>query len=292
MASKVEKINANTDLVKYFLEVQEPRFEDWCYTYSNKYPLTKSLLSKAQSAWQEAANIREKQRQERANCRKNAAIERAKTELEAALEEVKKTLPEMIKQVRDQIARELELATRPFDWSEVEHPLVNGEWELHFNDYECWTELSTETYNESPDGMRSGGSYSVWKTVERGAGSYWTNSLAGNKEFFVSRAKAKDEPAPEIIYPHCTFDDLKEILVYRELALQKRQRTKEWVQEAEKALEDIRSNIKWIVYHSNYPLYNRICRAVRAVYQLNTVNEISSKVREVLANLAYGFSNA
>jgi len=292
MASKVVKINANTNLVNYFLTIRKSSFEDWCYTYSNKYPLTKSLLSKAQSAWQEAANIREKQRQERANCRKNAAIERAKTELEAALEEVKKTLPEMIKQVRDQIARELELATRPFDWSEVEHPLVNGEWELHFNDYECWTELSTKTYNESPDGMRSGGSYSVWVTKEKGPGSYWTNSLAGNKEFFVSRAKAKDEPAPEIIYPHCTFDDLKEILVYRELALQKRQRTKEWVEEAEKALADTHSNMKWILTTINYPLYLRICRAVRAAYQLNTAEEINSAVKRVLANLAYGFSNA
>jgi len=284
MASKVEKITADTDLVKYFLEVQEPRFEDWCYTYSNKYPLTKSLLSKAQSAWQEAANIREKQRQERANYRKNAAIERAKTELEAALEEVKKTLPEMIKQVRDQIARELELATRPFDWSEVEHPLVNGEWELHFNDYACWQELATETYDESPDGMRSGGLYSVWKTVERGAGSYWTNSLTGSKEFFVSRAKTKDEPAPEVVYPHCTLEsDFREIMWYKEHQIQKRQRAKEWAEEAEKALADI--NLKWIIYHSNYPLYNRICRAIRAAYQLNTAEEISSAVKRVLASL-------
>jgi len=292
MASKVVKINANTNLVNYFLTIRKSSFEDWCYTYSNKYPLTKSLREKVQSAWQEAANILEQQRQEALAHRKAIEIERAKAELTAALEEVRSSLPKMSEQIKERIERESELVNKSFDWSEVEHPLVNGEWELHFNDYECWTELSTETYNESPDGMRSGGSYSVWVTKEKGPGSYWTNSLAGNKEFFVSRAKAKDEPAPEIIYPHCTFDDLKEILVYRELALQKRQRTKEWVQEAEKALEDIRSNIKWIVYHSNYPLYNRICRAVRAVYQLNTVNEISSKVREVLANLAYGFSNA
>ena len=283
MASKVEKITADTDLVKYFLEVQEPRFEDWCYTYSNKYPLTKSLLSKAQSAWQEAANIREKQRQERANYRKNAAIERAKTELEAALEEVKKTLPEMIKQVRDQIARELEVVTRPFDWSEIDHPLVNGEWQLHFNDYACWQELATETYDESPDGMRSGGLYSVWRTRERGAGSYWTNSLAGDREFFVSRAKTKDEPAPEVVYPHCTLDDLKEIMWYKEQQIQKRQRAQEWICEAEKALTNI--NLKWIITMVNYPLYLRICRAVRTVDQLKTQNEINAAVREVLSNL-------
>jgi len=284
MSSKVTKITIDTDLVQYFLNIESPRFEDWCFSYSEKYPLTKSLQEKAQAAWNEANNILELQRQERANCRKNAAIERAKTELEAALEEVKKTLPEMIKQVRDQIARELEVATRSFDWSEIDHPLVNGEWQLHFNDYACWQELTTETYDESPDGMRSGGLYSVWRTRERGAGSYWTNSLAGDREFFVSRAK-KDEPAPEVVYPHCTLDDRREILWYRDQALQKRQRAQEWVEEASSALADVKSNIKWIVYNSNYPLYNRICRAIRTAYQLNTQNEINSKVREVLSNL-------
>ena len=292
MASKVVKINANTNLVNYFLTIRESSFEDWCLDYSDKYPLTKSLREKAQVAWQEAANIREKQRQEALAHRKAIEIERAKAELTAALEEVRSSLPKMLEQIKERIERESELVNKSFDWSEIDHPLVNGEWQLHFNDYECWTELSTETYNESPDGMRSGGSYSVWVTKEKGPGSYWTNSLAGNKEFFVSRAKAKDEPAPEIIYPHCTFDDLKEIMVYRELALQKRQRTKEWVEEAEKALADIHSNMKWILTTMNYPLYLRICRAVRAAYQLNTAEEINSAVKRVLANLAYGFSNA
>jgi len=284
MASKVVKINANTNLVQYFLNIESPRFEDWCYDYSNSYPLTKSLREKAQSAWNEANNILELQRQERANRRKAASVERAKAELEAALEEVQKTLPEMLEQIREKIEHELELATRPFDWSEVEHPLVNGEWSLHYNNYECWKELSTEVYNESPDGMRSGGLYSTWKTVERGAGSYWTNSLTGSKEFFVSRAKTKDEPAPEVIYPYCTLEsDFREIMWYKEHQIQKRQRAKEWAEEAEKALADI--NLKWVVYNSNYPLYNRICRAIRAAYQLNTQNEINSKVREVLSNL-------
>jgi len=292
MASKVVKINANTNLVNYFLTIRESSFEDWCLDYSDKYPLTKSLREKAQVAWQEAANIREKQRQEALAHRKAIEIERAKAELTAALEEVRSSLPKMLEQIKERIERESELVNKSFDWSEIDHPLVNGEWQLHFNDYECWTELSTETYNESPDGMRSGGSYSVWKTVERGAGSYWTNSLAGNKEFFVSRAKTKDEPVPEVVYPHCTFDDLKEIMVYRELALQKRQRTKEWVGEAEKALADTHSNMKWILTTMNYPLYLRICRAVRAAYQLNTAEEINSAVKRVLANLAYGFSNA
>ncbi len=284
MASKLEKINSNTNLVNYFLEVQEPRFEDWCFNYSEKYPLTKSLRKKTQAAWQEAANIREQQRQETLARRKANEIERAKVELEAALEEVRKTLPEMLHQLKERIEQELEFATRPFDWSEVEHPLVNGEWKLHFNDYKCWQELTTETCNESPDEMRSGSSYSVWVTKEKMPGSYWTNSFTGDREFFVSRAKTKDEPAPEIIYPHCTFDDLEEIMLYKELALQKRQRLKEWVKEAEKALQDI--DLKWIVYHSNYPLYLRICRAVRTVYQLKTQTEIISKVREVLTNLA------
>ena len=290
MTSKVPKINANTNLVQYFLNIESPRFEDWCFSYSEKYPLTKSLLSKAQSAWNEANSIREQQRQERANRRKTDEIERAKTELEAALEEVKKTLPEMIKQVRDQIARELELATRPFDWSEIDHPLVNGEWQLHFNDYACWQELATETYDESPDGMRSGGLYSVWKVVEKGAGSYWTNSISGSKEFFVSRAKSQDEPVPAVIYPHCTIQadeyktsDLKDIMWHKQQALLKRQRAQEWVEEAEKALADV--NLKWIVYNSNYPLYNRICRAIRAAYQLKTQNEINSAVKRVLASI-------
>jgi hypothetical protein len=283
MTSKMVKINANTNLVNYFLTIRESSFENWCLDYSDKYPLTKSLREKALIAWQEAANILEQQRQEEANCRKNAAIERAKTELAVALEEVKSSLPKMLEQIKERIERESELVNKPFDWSEVEHPLVNGEWELHFNDYECWTELSTETYNESPDGMRSGGSYSVWVTKEKMPGSYWTNSLTGNKEFFVSRAKAKDEPIPDTVYPHCTLDDLKEIMLYKELALQKRQRAKEWIQEAEKALNTM--NLKWIVYHSNYPLHNRICRAVRAAYQLKTQSEIGSKVREVFANL-------
>ena len=292
MASKVVKINANTNLVNYFLTIRESSFEDWCLDYSDKYPLTKSLREKAQVAWQEAANIREKQRQEALTHRKAIEIERAKAELTAALEEVRSSLPKMLEQIKERIERESELVNKSFDWSEIDHPLVNGEWQLHFNDYACWQELATETYDESPDGMRSGGSYSVWKTVERGAGSYWTNSLAGNKEFFVSRAKTKDEPVPEVVYPHCTFDDLKEIMVYRELALQKRQRTKEWVEEAEKALADIHSNMKWILTTMNYPLYLRICRAVRAAYQLNTAEEINSAVKRVLANLAYGFSNA
>jgi len=285
MANKISKVSANTDLVKYFLEVEAPSFEDWCLDYSDKYPLTKSLREKAKVAWREANSILEQQRQEMLARRKANEIERAKVELEAALEEVKKTLPEMIKQVRERIERELELINRPFDWAEVDHPLVNGEWELHFNDYECWTELSTETYSESPDGMRSGGSYSVWKVVERGAGSYWTNSITGNKEFFVSRAKFQNEPAPPVIYPHCTFDDLEEVMLYKELALQKRQRAQEWVQEAEKALSDIHSNLKWILTTVSYPLYLRICRAIRTVYQLKTQNEINSKVREVLTNL-------
>jgi hypothetical protein len=290
MASKVPKINANTNLVQYFLNIESPRFEDWCFSYSEKYPLTKSLLSKAQIAWHEATNIRECQRQERVNRRKAASVERAKAELEAALEEVKKTLPEMLEQIRERIEHELELATKPFQWSEIDHPLVNGEWSLHYNNYECWKELSTEVHNESPDGMRSGGLYSVWKVVEKGAGSYWTNSISGSKEFFVSRAKSQDEPVPEVIYPHCTIQadeyktsDLKDIMWHKEQALQKRQRAKEWVEEAEKALADV--NLKWIVYNSNYPLYNRICRAIRAAYQLNTQNEINSKVREVLSNL-------
>ena len=285
MSSKVVKITAETDLVKYFLTIESPRFEDWCFSYSEKYPLTKSLLLKAQSAWDEAANILEQQRQERANRRKTAEIEKAKAELEAALEEVKKTLPEMIKQVRDQIARELELANKPFEWDEIDHPLVNGTWELHHNEYSCWKELSTEVYNESPDGMRSGGLYSVWKVVEKGAGSYWTNSISGSKEFFVSRAKSQDEPVPAVIYPHCTIDDRREILWYKEQALQKRQRAQEWVEEASSALADVNSNIKWIVYHSNYPLYLKICRAVRTVDQLNTAEEINSAVKRVLANL-------
>jgi len=284
MSHKTTKIDTNTDLVEYFSALKPlPSFEDWCNSYSNIYPLTKSLRKRAQVAWQEAANVLEQQRQEELNRRKANEIERAKTELKVALEEVKKTLPEMIKQIKEKIEHELELATRPFDWTEVEHPLVNGEWKLHFNDYECWQELATESYGESPDGMRSGGSYSVWVEREKGAGSYWTNSLTGNKEFFVARAKTKDKPAPEIIYPHCTFDDFKEIMLYKELALKKRQRAQEWVQEAEKALEDV--NLKWIVYHNNYPLYLRICRAVRAVHQLKTQSEISVKVREVLANL-------
>ena len=284
MSSKVTKITIDTDLIQYFLNIESPRFEDWCFSYSEKYPLTKSLQEKAQAAWNEANNILELQRQERANRRKAASVERAKAELEAALEEVQKTLPEMLEQIREKIEHELELATQPFNWDEVEHPLVNGEWSLHYNNYECWKELSTEVYNESPDGMRSGGLYSTWKTVERGAGSYWTNSLTGSKEFFVSRAKTKDEPAPEVIYPHCTLEsDFREIMWYKEHQIQKRQRAKEWAEEAEKALADI--NLKWVVYNSNYPLYNRICRAIRAAYQLNTQNEINSKVREVLSNL-------
>jgi hypothetical protein len=283
MSIKVVKITAETDLVKYFLTVESPRFEDWCLDYSDKYPLTKSLQEKTQAAWNEANNILELQRQERANRRKAASVERAKAELEAALEEVKKTLPEMLEQIRERVERELEFVSKPFNWSEIDHPLVNGEWSLHYNDYECWKELVTETYDESPDGMRSGGLYSVWKVVEKGAGSYWTNSITGNKEFFVSRAKSQDEPVPAVIYPHCTLDDLKEIMWYKEQALQKRQRAQEWAQEAEKALKT--SNLKWIVYNSNYPLYNRICRAIRAVYQLNTQNEINTAVREVFANL-------
>jgi hypothetical protein len=184
----------------------------------------------------------------------------------------------------------LELATKPFQWSEIDHPLVNGEWSLHYNNYECWKELSTEVHNESPDGMRSGGLYSVWKVVEKGAGSYWTNSISGSKEFFVSRAKSQDEPVPAVIYPHCTIQadeyktsDLKDIMWHKEQALQKRQRAKEWVEEAEKALADV--NLKWILTTVNYPLYLRICRAVRTIDQLKTQNEISSAVREVLANL-------
>jgi len=279
MTSKMAKINANTDLVKYFLEVQELSFEDWCDAYSEKYPLTKDLLTKARAAWQEAS----RRRREEANRRKVNEIERAKVELEAALEEVKSSLPEMIKQVRERIERELGLINRPFDWTEVEHPLVNGEWELHYNEYSSWKEPATETYGESPDGMRSGGSYSVWITKEKMPGSYWTNSLTGNKEFFVSRAKSQNEPAPPVIYPHCTFDDLEEVMLYKELALKKRQQVQEWVQEAEKALETM--NLKWILTTMNYPLYLRMCRAVRAAYQLKTQSEISSKVREVLANL-------
>jgi hypothetical protein len=284
MTSKVPKINANTNLVQYFLNIESPRFEDWCFSYSEKYPLTKSLLSKAQSAWNEATNIRECQRQERANRRKSNEIEKAKAELAAALEEVKASLPKMLEQIRERIEHELELATKPFQWDEIDHPLVNGTWELHHNEYSCWKELVTESYDESPDGMRSGGLYSTWKTVERGAGSYWTNSLTGSKEFFVSRAK-KDEPAPEVIYPHCTIDDRREILWYKEQALQKRQRAQEWVEEASSALADVNSNIKWILTTVNYPLYLRICRAVRTIDQLKTQNEISSAVREVLANL-------
>ena len=284
MANKIAKVSASTDLVKYFLNIESPRFEDWCYDYSNSYPLTKSLQEKAQAAWNEANNILELQRQERANRRKAASVERAKAELETALEEVQKTLPEMLEQIRERIEHELELATRPFNWDEVEHPLVNGEWSLHYNNYECWKELSTEVHNESPDGMRSGGLYTVWRTRERGAGSYWTNSLTGSKEFFVSRAKAKGEPIPDVVYPHCTLEhDFKDVMWHKEQTLKKRQRAKEWVEEAEKALAEV--NLKWIVYNSNYPLYNRICRAIRAAYQLNTQNEINSKVREVLSNL-------
>jgi len=287
MSSKIAKITANTDLVQYFLNLELSRFEDWCYDYSNSYPLTKSLREKAQAAWQEAVTILEQQRQERANRRQTAAVERAKVELEAALAELKASLPRMLEQIRERVERELEFVSKPFDWDEIDHPLVNGEWKLHYNNYECWQELATETYNESPDEMRSGGSYSVWVTKEKGPGSYWTNSIAGNKEFFVSRAKSQDEPIPEVVYPHCTLEsDLREIIVYKELALQKRQRAQEWICEAEKALEDIRSNIKWIVYHSNYPLYLRICRAVRTVYQLKTQNEINAAVKKVLTDLA------
>jgi hypothetical protein len=284
MSSKIAKVSANTDLVQYFLEVQEPRFEDWCFNYSQHHILTRSLREKAQAAWNEANTIREQQRQEALARRKSNEIEKAKTELAAALEEVKSSLPKMLEQIREKIEHELESATKPFQWDEIDHPLVNGEWELHFNDYGCWKELVTESYDESPDGMRSGGLYSTWKTVERGAGSYWTNSLTGSKEFFVSRAK-KDEPAPEVIYPHCTIDDRREILWYREQALQKRQRAQEWVEEASSALADVKSNIKWILTTVNYPLYLRICRAVRTVDQLKTQNEINSKVREVLSNL-------
>jgi len=290
MANKIAKVSASTDLVKYFLNIESPRFEDWCYDYSNSYPLTKSLQEKAQAAWSEANNILELQRQERANRRKAASVERAKAELEAALEEVQKTLPEMLEQIRERIEHELELATKPFQWSEIDHPLVNGEWSLHYNNYECWKELSTEVHNESPDGMRSGGLYTVWRTRERGAGSYWTNSISGSKEFFVSRAKSQDEPVPAVIYPHCTIQadeyktsDLKDIMWHKEQALQKRQRAQEWVEEASSALADI--NLKWIVYNSNYPLYNRICRAIRAAYQLKTQNEINSAVKRVLASI-------
>lgn len=286
MANKMPRVSIDTDLVKYFLEIEVPRFEDWCLNYSDKYPLTKSLREKAQVAWHEANSILEQQRQERANRRKSAEIERGKAELTAALAELKASLPRMLEQIRERVERELEFVSKPFDWDEIDHPLVNGEWKLHYNNYECWQELATETYNESPDEMRSGGSYSVWVTKEKGPGSYWTNSIAGNKEFFVSRAKSQDEPIPEVVYPHCTLEsDLREIMLYKELALQKRQRAQEWICEAEKALEDIRSNIKWIVYHSNYPLYNRICRAVRTVYQLNNSNEINSAVKSALASI-------
>jgi hypothetical protein len=283
MTSKVPKINANTNLVQYFLNIESPRFEDWCFSYSEKYPLTKSLLSKAQSAWNEANSIREQQRQEALARRKSNEIEKAKAELAAALEEVKASLPKMLEQIRERIEHELEIATKPFQWDEIDHPLVNGEWQLHFNDYACWQELATEPYDESPDGMRSGGLYSVWKVVEKGAGSYWTNSISGSKEFFVSRAKSQDEPVPAVIYPHCTIDDRREILWYKEQALQKRQRAQEWVEEASSALADV--NLKWIVYNSNYPLYNRICRAIRAAYQLKTQNEINSAVKRVLASI-------
>jgi hypothetical protein len=283
MASKTTRITGETDLVKYFLEVEAPRFEDWCLDYSDKYPLTKNLLSKAQVAWNEASNMREKQRQEALARRKAIEIERAKVELEAALAELKSSLPKMLEQIREKIEHELELATKPFQWDEIEHPLVNGEWELHHNSYQCWKELTTESYDESPDGMRSGGLYSVWKVVEKGAGSYWTNSIAGNREFFVSRAK-KDEPVPEVIYPHCTLEsDLREIMWYKEQALLKRRRAQEWIQEAENALKT--SNLKWIITTVNYPLYLRICRAVRAAYQLKTQNEINAAVREVLASI-------
>jgi len=290
MASKMAKISADTDLVQYFLEVQESRFEDWCYEYSKSNILTKSLREKAQSAWQEAVNVLEKQRQEALARRKSNEIEKAKAELAAALEEVKASLPKMLEQIRERIEHELEIATKPFQWDEIDHPLVNGEWQLHFNDYACWQELATETYDESPDGMRSGGLYSVWKVVEKGAGSYWTNSISGSKEFFVSRAKSQDEPVPEVIYPHCTIQadeyktsDLKDIMWHKEQALLKCQRAKEWVEEAEKALADV--NLKWILTTVNYPLYLRICRAVRTIDQIKTQNEINSKVREVLSNL-------
>jgi len=283
MSHKMTKVSTETDLVQHFLNLKPPSFEDWCYTYSMNYPLTRSLREKARAAWQEAANILEQQRQEETNRRKVNEIKRAKTELEAALEEVRNTLPEMVEQLRQRIEQEKKIINKPFSWADIEHPLVNGEWVLHFNDYECWTELSTETYNESPDEMRSGSSYSVWVTRERGAGSYWTNSLTGDREFFVSRAKSKNEPAPEIIYPHCTLDDFEEIKLYKELALKKRQQAQEWIQEAEKALDT--TNLKWILTTMNYPLYLKVCRAVRTVYQLKTQSEISSKVREVLANL-------
>jgi len=283
MSSKIAKVSANTDLVQYFLEVQEPRFVDWCFNYSQHHILTRSLREKAQAAWNEANTIREQQRQEALARRKSNEIEKAKTELAAALEEVKSSLPKMLEQIREKIEHELESATKPFQWDEIDHPLVNGEWELHFNDYGFWKELVTESYDESPDGMRSGGLYSTWKTVERGAGSYWTNSLAGDREFFVSRAKTKDEPAPEVVYPHCTIDDRREILWYREQALQKRQHAQEWACEAEKALADV--NLKWILTTVNYPLYLRICRAVRVIDQLNTANEINSAVKRVLASI-------
>jgi len=284
MSSKVMKITADTDLVQYFLEIQEPRFEDWCESYSKKYPLTKNLREKAHLAWQKAAQIIEQKRHEELNRRKTAEIEKAKAELAAALEEVKTSLPKMIEQIRELIARELELVNKPFEWDEIDHPLVNGEWQLHFNNYECWQELATETYDESPDGMRSGGRYSVWKTREKGPGSYWTNSITGNKEFFVSRAKTKDGPIPDVVYPHCTIDsDHKEIMWYKEQQIQKRRRAQEWICEAEKALADV--NLKWILTTVNYPLYNRICRKLCIIDQVSNAKDLNSSVKKVLANL-------
>jgi len=284
MTNKLEKINSNTDLVQYFLTLELSSFEDWCLDYSQRNILTKSLREKAQVAWQEAARILEQQRQEELARRQAATIERAKAELAAALEEVKKTLPEMVRQVRDRIARELELINKPFDWVEIDHPLVNGEWQLHFNNYECWQELATETYDESPDGMRSGGRYSVWKTREKGPGSYWTNSITGNKEFFVSRAKTKDGPIPDVVYPHCTIDsDHKEIMWYKEQQIQKRRRAQEWICEAEKALADV--NLKWILTTVNYPLYNRICRKLCIIHQVSNAEDLNSSVKKVLSSL-------